>query len=46
MDFRPRSPPSGLTAPRLLTTISGFNLNGGKRLEISVFVSCELRPQR
>ncbi|WID96611.1 glycosyltransferase family 39 protein [Bosea vestrisii] len=25
-------------APRLLTTISGFNLNGGKRLDISVFV--------
>lgn len=24
--------------PRLLTTISGFNLNGGKRLDMSVFV--------
>jgi 4-amino-4-deoxy-L-arabinose transferase-like glycosyltransferase len=25
-------------APRLLTTIAGFNLNGGKRLEMSVYV--------
>ncbi|AZO77600.1 MULTISPECIES: glycosyltransferase family 39 protein [unclassified Bosea (in: a-proteobacteria)] len=35
--FRQTLAASGL-APRLLTTISGFNLNGGKRLDISVFV--------
>lgn len=35
--FRQTLAVSGL-APRLLTTISGFNLNGGKRLDISVFV--------
>ena len=30
---------AGLTpAPRLATTIQGFNLNGGKRLSISVYV--------
>ncbi|WP_186417453.1 glycosyltransferase family 39 protein [Bosea sp. CS1GBMeth4] len=35
--FRQATAASG-QAPRLLTTISGFNLNGGKRLDMSVFV--------
>lgn len=35
--FRQGLAASGV-APRLLTTISGFNLNGGKRIEMSVYV--------
>lgn len=34
--FRQATAASG-QVPRLLTTISGFNLNGGKRLDMSVF---------
>lgn len=35
--FRQGLAASGV-APRLLTTIAGFNLNGGKRIEMSVYV--------
>ncbi len=36
-EFQTAISQAGLT-PRLLTTLNGFNLNGGRRLEIAVFV--------